>query len=136
MNQGFPTIPVITKLLIANNYLYACTLGYSVWRRPLSDFIGIRKISSLITSDFFLSQNFPNPFNPSTKIRFDIQKSCFVSLRIYNSQGREISTIVNETLSPGTYENNFDASEFPSGIYFYRLQSDIFSDTKKMILIK
>ena len=90
-------------------------------------------------------QNFPNPFNPVTKIKFDIApllrgvgeaRSVFTTLKIYNITGREIQTLVNENLNSGTYEVTFDGSNFSSGVYFYKLQSGDFIDTKKMLLIK
>jgi len=91
---------------------------------------------------FKLYQNFPNPFNSTTKIKFDIpfrekKKLNFgVVLKIYDITGKEVVTLLNNELSPGTYELNFDANNFPSGIYFYRLFSDDFVEVKKMILIK
>ncbi len=111
--------------------------------------IGIQPISSELPDNFSLYQNYPNPFNPETKIKFDIspvgQRHAFdVRLSIYDALGREISTLVNEELKPGTYEVSFDGSNYPSGVYFYRLiitgastpLSTVFSETKKMILLK
>lgn len=95
-----------------------------------------------IPSSFFLYQNYPNPFNPSTKIKFDIPAchSCGsrnpVIIKVYNILGKEIVTLVNEKQSPGSYEVTFDGSMFPSGIYFYKLQSENFIDVKRMVLIK
>ncbi len=85
---------------------------------------------------FSLSQNYPNPFNPVTKIRFDIPKSSYTSIKIYNTLGKEISTLVNEELKAGKYEASWDATSYPSGIYFYKLISEDYAETKKMILIK
>ena len=85
---------------------------------------------------FSLSQNYPNPFNPSTNIQFDIQRQGLVSLKVYDFLGREIKTLVNESLQAGSYESTFDATELSSGIYFYRLDADGFTETKKMILLK
>ncbi len=86
--------------------------------------------------NFNLEQNYPNPFNPSTVISFKLSVSSFVSLKIFDILGREISTLVNEEKQPGNYEVTFDASKLSSGIYFYTLQSGSFVETKKMILIK
>jgi hypothetical protein len=111
---------------------------------------GISPINNNIPSDFSLSQNYPNPFNPTTKIKFDIPVdsrirgndrgrvvgSDRVVLRVYDILGKEIETLVNEKLNPGTYEVTFDASKYPSGVYFYRLITDNFTDTKRMILLK
>ncbi len=85
---------------------------------------------------FSLSQNYPNPFNPSTKIKLDIPKASFVKLIIYDELGREVVTLVNEDMKAGTFEADWDASNYSSGIYFYRIISEGFSDTKKMVLLK
>jgi len=103
--------------------------------------IGIQPISSEIPNHFSLSQNYPNPFNPATKIKFDIppvgQRHAFdVRLIIYDVLGREVTTLVNEKLNPGTYEVTWDASSYPSGVYFYKLITKDFSETKKMVLLK
>ena len=97
---------------------------------------GITPISNEIPERFSLSQNFPNPFNPATIIRFDIQKHGLVSLKVYDILGRVLSTLTNESLQPGTYEADFDASGITSGVYFYRLEANGFSDVKRMVLLK
>ncbi len=89
-----------------------------------------------IPKAFALSQNFPNPFNPSTKINYQISKSEFVSLRVYDILGNEVSTLVNEKKSPGNYEANFNAASLTSGVYFYQIKAGSFVQTKKMTLIK
>ena len=86
--------------------------------------------------DFSLSQNYPNPFNPSTNIRYDLPKNGIVKLVVFDELGREIKTLVNENQTAGTYEATFNASQYPSGIYFYKLITDGFSETKKMLMIK
>ncbi len=106
-----------------------------------SQLTGIIPISSNIPKSFSLSQNYPNPFNPSTKIRFDIpnigQRHAFdTKLIIYDAIGRVAATLVNEQLNPGTYEADWNASNFPSGVYFYKLVSGDFSETKKLVLVK
>jgi hypothetical protein len=104
--------------------------------------IGLNQISSEIPLEFSLSQNYPNPFNPTTQIGFDIPKASFVNLVVYDGLGREIEKLVNQQLSPGSYKYEWDASSYPSGIYFYKLKagdpSTTFSliETKKMVLIK
>ncbi len=98
---------------------------------------GIKQITGNVPDAFSLYQNYPNPFNPSTSIRFDVQKQSNVTLKIYDVMGREITTLVNnETVSPGTKEVDFDASDLSSGIYFYTLTAGDFSETKKMMLLK
>ncbi len=98
--------------------------------------IGITNISSEIPSGYTLSQNYPNPFNPSTNLEFGITKSDLVTLKIYNSLGKEIETLVNSVLSPGTYKYSFNASGLTSGVYFYTLKTGEFSETKRMFLVK
>ena len=85
---------------------------------------------------FKLKQNYPNPFNPSTKIEFQIAKSEFVTLKVYDILGNEVATLVNEEKQPGNYAVNFNAAKFSSGIYFYKIQAGNFTDTKKLALIK
>jgi hypothetical protein len=85
---------------------------------------------------FILYENYPNPFNPSTTIRYSIPESSFTTLIIYDALGNIVSNLVNETKSAGTYEVVFNASELTSGIYFYTLQSGSLKETKKMILTK
>ncbi|MBK8381185.1 MAG: T9SS type A sorting domain-containing protein [Ignavibacteria bacterium] len=89
-----------------------------------------------IPDKFNLGQNYPNPFNPSTKIRFDVPNSGNVSLKVYNELGKEVSTLVNSFRNAGSYEINFDASALSSGIYFYSLESNGLTSTKKMLLVK
>lgn len=101
--------------------------------------IGINSISSEIPSQFSLFQNYPNPFNPSTKIKFQIPQTGLValtSLSVYDILGREVAILVNQQLRPGTYEVNWEASSFPSGVYFYSISSGSFKETRKMVLLK
>lgn len=101
----------------------------------------VNSVSSIIPDKIELSQNYPNPFNPSTIIRFRINALKLVTLKIYDVLGKEIATLVNEKLQPGIYEIPFSISQlsnyqFSSGIYLYRLKTDNFTETKKMMLIK
>jgi photosystem II stability/assembly factor-like uncharacterized protein len=89
-----------------------------------------------IPGNYSLDQNYPNPFNPSTSINYSIAAAGFVKLSVYDALGREIDVLVNEVKHPGNYESVWDASGFNSGVYFYKLQSGEFTQTKKMILIK
>ena len=106
--------------------------------------IGIKPISNEIPKTFSLSQNYPNPFNPSTKIKFSIPlpggvsegRGGLVTLQIFDILGREVATLVNEKLAPGTYEVEFDGSNYTSGVYFYRFEARDFSETKKLVLLK
>ena len=141
-NEGFTSLSVIYSLLITNNYIFAGGYQFSAWRRPLSELIvGVKNISSDIPSGFLLSQNYPNPFNPTTRIKFSIPpfeggQRGMTSLKVYDILGKEIETLVNEKLNPGKYKVTFNASQYPSGVYFYRLITESFSETKRMILLK
>jgi hypothetical protein len=92
--------------------------------------------SSEIPTEFSLEQNFPNPFNPVTTIRYDLAAPSQVMLRIYNTLGQEIRTLVNEFQEAGRRSVTFDASALSSGLYFYRLNAGRFTNTKKLLLIK
>jgi len=113
---------------------------YWVYRRydPVTgNLIGVKTISSEIPNSYTLHQNFPNPFNPSTKIRFELPKNDFVTLKVYDIIGREVRTLVNnEFIAAGVKEVAFDASNLSSGVYFYSIEAGDFRATKKMMLIK
>lgn len=98
--------------------------------------IGIVPISHEIPDNYQLFQNYPNPFNPNTKIKFDITKHSNVRILIYDLLGREVATLVNEKLNPGSYKVEWDAANYPSGVYYYTLTTGDFRETKKMVLIK
>ncbi|MBK9097017.1 MAG: M28 family peptidase [bacterium] len=89
-----------------------------------------------VPAEFVLSQNFPNPFNPSTRINYFVPKESFVNIKVYDFLGREVAELVNETKATGSYELLFDASSLPSGTYFYAMTAGEFSKTMKMILVK
>jgi len=96
----------------------------------------VEEEKNLIVDEFKLFQNYPNPFNPSTSIQYAISSRQFVSLKVYDVLGNEITTLVNEEKPAGSYEVEFDASSLPSGVYFYQLKSGSFVETKKMILLR
>jgi hypothetical protein len=97
---------------------------------------GIKKLGDLIPEEYNLSQNYPNPFNPATKIGFELPRSSFVNLCIYDIMGRKVETLVNEQLAAGSYEADFHAVNISNGIYYYSLNSGDFTRTRKMVLIK
>ena len=143
-SQGLISNPGVLTLFISDNYIFAGTNNYYVWRRTLSEIIGIKQISEIVPEKYSLSQNYPNPFNPETKIRFTIPGVSPIGLfgddkvvlKVFDILGKEISTLVNEKLQPGTYDVTFNALQYPGGVYFYRLIADGFTDSKKMILLK
>jgi hypothetical protein len=108
--------------------------------------IGIKPVSNFVPDKFKLYQNYPNPFNPGTKIKFAVPAATsplyergvrgFVTLKIYDILGREVTTLVNEQMLPGIYEINWNANSYPSGVYFYKLSFGNLSLAKKMLMIK
>nr|HMS64707.1 ASPIC/UnbV domain-containing protein [Ignavibacteria bacterium] len=83
-----------------------------------------------------LYQNFPNPFNPATVIKYEIPVNSFVSLKVYDVLGNEVASLVNEFKNSGNYQTKWDASGFSNGIYFYKIETNKFSETRKMLLVK
>jgi hypothetical protein len=153
MNSGDTQIVVMSYMITrdgGNNFQNVCALqsiSDSALKYYYNDFrtcipIGIQPISTEIPTKFELFQNYPNPFNPVTKIRFDIPLLRGVSegrgvlLRIYDILGKEIAKLVNEDLKPGTYEIDWNAENYPSGVYFYSLITNNFTQTKKMVVLK
>lgn len=96
----------------------------------------VKRSSNDLPAHFNLDQNYPNPFNPVTTISFSLPSKSFVSLKVYDSLGREVITILSEELPAGTYSKQWNAADLPSGIYFYRLQAGSFTETKKLVLLK
>lgn len=103
---------------------------------PPDEPVGIQPINSNVPTSFKLHQNYPNPFNPVTNIKFDIKKPADVRLNIYDALGRKISELINEKLQSGSYNAVFDGSDFSSGVYFYKLETEGFVETRRMILLK
>ncbi len=116
-----------------NNRLYAATSA-GIYINALSTNITERKISH--PQRITLYQNYPNPFNPTTEIRYQISEVGRVTLKVFDVLGREVATLVNEVKEPGMYELQFDASNLSSGVYFYRLNAGIFSQTRKLVLLR
>lgn len=97
---------------------------------------GVNQSSNKIPDKYILEQNYPNPFNPNTNIKYQLANNGFVSLIVYDALGRKVETLVNEKQSAGYYEVNWNASQHSSGVYFYKIETDAFSDVKKMIVLK
>ena len=96
----------------------------------------IEPISNEVPDKFSLSQNYPNPFNPTTNIKFQLPNSGFVKLTVIDMLGREVETLINENLNAGTYNADWNASNYSSGVYLYKIQAGDFSEIKKMVLVK
>jgi hypothetical protein len=153
-------------LILKNGFIMCTGIAYlSTSRQNLAIFesrldttlyidpVGIITQNNNIPVQFKLYQNYPNPFNPVTRIKFEVpplnpplvkggngsethRGEGMIALKVYDLLGKEIETLVNEKLQPGSYEVKFDASSYPSGVYFYRLIGDGYAETRKMILLK
>ncbi len=126
----------ITFALIAGDNLADLQANAVAAKNKYNTLLSVTNYNSQVPDRYSLSQNYPNPFNPTTNIKFGLTKPGFASLKIYNALGKEVSNLVNANLQAGTYEVNWNASAFTSGVYFYRLESEGFSETKRMLLIK
>ena len=97
---------------------------------------GVVNTNNGIPARFTLSQNFPNPFNPSAMINYQLPVNSHVTLKVYDVLGREVQTLINEDKPAGSYTIKFDVGSLPSGVYFYRLQAGSFTQTKKLVVVK
>jgi hypothetical protein len=112
---------------------YESLFSNIVWRFGR---LGKTTSQNISNSEYQLFDNYPNPFNPSTKITYSIKEEGLVTLKVYDILGKEIATLVDENKPAGNYEAEFNASQLPSGMYIYKIQSGQFSDVKKMLLTK
>jgi len=135
MNQGL-TNSIVWVLNASGSNLFAGTNGSGVFKRPLSEMVAVEQISADIAGQYMLSQNYPNPFNPVTTIKFGIVRSGNVQLRIYDVTGKMVSELLNSNINPGSYEIKWDASRYSSGVYFYTIVTNEFTETKRMLLVK
>lgn len=108
--------------------------GAEIYKRTFV--VSVEEITSETPTEYELEQNYPNPFNPSTSIKYQVSSISQVSLKVYDVIGNEVATLVNEFKPAGSYEIEFDASMYSSGIYFYKLQAGSFVETKKMMFLK
>jgi len=126
---------VITSALLYGSNIFVGTETGGVFRAPLSITTSVQENNQL-PNKFNLSQNYPNPFNPTTTISFNLPSKSYVSLKIFDALGREISVLVSEEMTAGTYSKQWNATSLPSGMYFYRLQAGNYSETRKLVLLK
>ncbi len=110
--------------------------NYLFWQDGSDVIVGIEKFNTQIPKEFSLKQNHPNPFNPSTTIEFELPKTSDVILKIFNVLGEEVTTLVSDRLSAGSYSYEWDASKLASGVYLYRLHASEYIETRKMVLMK
>ncbi|MBI5214767.1 MAG: T9SS type A sorting domain-containing protein [Ignavibacteriae bacterium] len=121
----------VKSFALFNGYVYASATGMLY---KTADIVSVQE--ELLPSDFTLQQNYPNPCNPSTTISFELPKASFVTLKIFDIQGHEIETLVNEKRDAGNYQEMFSGATVPTGLYFFRLQSGNFVETKKFMILK
>jgi len=138
-NEGLISDWTFYGLSVKDPYLWSLTevFGYA-YRRPLTDLVtSIHTKLVTLPGDHALYQNYPNPFNATTKIKYDVLHSGFVTLKIYDILGNEIITLVNEEKQKGTYEVIYNADNLSSGVYFYDIEmGNDFSITKRMLLLR
>jgi hypothetical protein len=96
----------------------------------------VNKIGTSAPNKYELFQNYPNPFNPVTNIKFQIPQTSFVTMKVFDALGKEVQTLIEQELNSGFYETKFNAGGLSSGIYFYKLVTDKFTDVKKMVVVK
>jgi len=131
-----PSEGYVQMLAVSGVNLFAGTYSTGVWKRPLSEFTDVTEEVNNMPQGFTLSQNFPNPFNPSTTIKFSLPKATHVTLSIYNSLGQEVSKLISKDMNAGVYTTEWNATSFASGVYYYRIVASGFVQTKKLLLLK
>jgi photosystem II stability/assembly factor-like uncharacterized protein/sugar lactone lactonase YvrE len=137
------TLPTGTQRLYAVE-MYSSTVGWMggnngilvKWTGNPVGLTPVKQVESIVPLTYALYQNYPNPFNPTTTINYDLPKISKVTLKIYNSLGQEVKTLVNDVQSPGKYQVTFSSSNIASGMYFYKIQAEGFNSIKKMLLLK
>ncbi len=143
-NNGAAWTPQYTAPAGNYNHITGSRIGAPVFYGVRSNggiskatgFVGVNPVSNVIPKEYILKQNYPNPFNPSTKINFSIPKESNERLAVFDELGREVSVVVNDKLTAGSYEVNFDASNLATGVYYYKLTAGGFVQTNKMVLVK
>ncbi|HCY76757.1 MAG TPA: hypothetical protein DHV28_12625 [Ignavibacteriales bacterium] len=137
LGEGLPVLPIgDIKIHPIENFLVAGTYGRSMYKIDLNLVTDVNNPQPQFITGFSLYQNYPNPFNPTTKISWQSSAAGHQTLKVYDITGKEIATLVDEYKSAGNHEINFDASSLSSGVYLYKLSSENYSDTKKMLLLK
>ena len=143
LGEGLPLVVVNDMKIIDSTYtLVAGTHGRSMYKLNLEEVTGIQKsrVNKLSPEEFVLNQNYPNPFNPETTIPYSLPVSSHIDLTIYDILGQRMTTLVSEEKQQGEYRAHWDAGNYSSGLYIYRLQYTFngknFSQSKRMLLIR
>ncbi len=135
-STGLPLVEIYDmKYKQSAGILLAATHGRGCWTFDVSQILGVNTLAG-VPKEFNLSQNYPNPFNPTTNIKFDIPKNSFVQITIYNELGKAVEQLVNKQMQAGKYETQWNAQNYASGVYFYKLEAGDYNETRKMILLK
>jgi photosystem II stability/assembly factor-like uncharacterized protein len=139
--KGFGTTTVLHDYTFTDQYIFNIQTNKLYYRIKQIDYNGSYKYSTIVEIDllpstYSLEQNYPNPFNPTTRIKYSIPKEGNVTLKVFDALGREVATLVNKVQKAGNYTIDFDGSKLTSGVYFYRLHSGNFVETKKFLLVK
>jgi hypothetical protein len=133
-NQATYKVQAFTCASQYSAYSNLDSVSYRIEARPnAGEFV---EISLGKPQEFALYANYPNPFNPSTAIQYDLPEKSFVRLRVFDILGRQVAVLVEEERPAGSYSLSFNASNLPSGIYFYRIEAGSFVETKRMVLLK
>jgi hypothetical protein len=135
INHNLTDFCVLSLSVDTDGYLYAGTGSSGVWR-SISPTEIEHNVQTGTPKEFMLYQNYPNPFNPTTTITYSIPKPGHVIVKVFNMLGEEIETLIDDNKSPGNYQVSFNGGRLSSGIYFYRIQTGIFSKTRPMIFLK
>jgi hypothetical protein len=137
-NDGLPEAVIVADLVVSPSHhsLRAATHSNGVYERRLLSVLTAVAEQKERPAEFVLEQNYPNPFNPVTTIEFGIPVSGFLSLKIYDVQGREVATVVEGVQDAGFKSVEFDASRLASGVYFYQLRAGRFLSTRKMLVVR
>jgi photosystem II stability/assembly factor-like uncharacterized protein len=136
INSGLPNSDITNLIMTKSGAVFLSIYHGGLYQSSDSTLTFIKEFISDIPVKIVLQNNYPNPFNPATIIKYQIPTNSFVSITVYDILGKEIAKLVNERLKAGNYSVIFDGTKYSSGIYFYRLQTNNFSETKKMLLIK
>lgn len=139
-NAGVNWSQVPNMLNVNVFQLLSDTLGFAVGKRVYryakDSLVNVENISSITPASYDLKQNYPNPFNPSTNIEFNIAKNSKVKVTVFDMLGKNVAALIDQNLNAGSFKVEWSAENFPSGVYYYKLETENFSETKKMLLIK
>ncbi len=137
MNDGMANVPVFDLDYRAyDGMVFAATHGRGIFRASASVLTGVKEEKNILPDGFALEQNYPNPFNPTTQIAYSLGRDSFVELKVFDSIGKEVATLIEENQNAGKHIVTFSAKNLASGTYYYRIKAGEFSAVKKMVILK